>query len=200
MVDVMLDLETMGTSPAAAITAIGACARVRETGVAVGTFYRRVTLASSYASGGRIDPDTVVWWLQQNEETRGQMSGAGEAVSDACADLAAWFEVWRKEGYTVEVWGDGATFDNVIMKETMGRLGMPVPWHYRADRCYRTLRSLFPQTELIPERQTACHHALHDAIHQSQHLHNILVMLGLGGEASTQGAEITGDLTCPSTC
>jgi hypothetical protein len=70
MRDLMLDLETMGTSPNAAIVAIGAVKFDPGTGELGGRFYQVVDLASSVAAGCVIDPDTVLWWMRQSPEAR----------------------------------------------------------------------------------------------------------------------------------
>ena len=70
---IMLDLETMGTGPNAAITAIGAVKFDPDKGEIVETFYFKVNLESSVKQGGVIDASTVIWWLGQNEEARAEM-------------------------------------------------------------------------------------------------------------------------------
>lgn len=64
--DVMVDLETAGTGPDAAILAIGAVAFDRDTGRLGPTFYTTINLASAVATGGQIEPATFTWWLQQD--------------------------------------------------------------------------------------------------------------------------------------
>ena len=70
---VMLDLETMGTGPTAAITAIGAVAFSVEAGI-TDTFYKKVDLESSVRNGGTMDPGTVIWWLGQSDAARKEMA------------------------------------------------------------------------------------------------------------------------------
>ena len=68
MLDIMLDLETMGTGTQAAIVAIGAVEFDLEKGILGEEFYRTVDLSSSISCGGIIDADTVLWWMQQSED------------------------------------------------------------------------------------------------------------------------------------
>ena len=56
---VMLDLETMGKGPDAAIVAIGACTFDIAAGKIGTTYYNRVDLASAVSAGGVIDASTV---------------------------------------------------------------------------------------------------------------------------------------------
>ena len=78
----MLDLETMGNGPNAAITAIGAVKFDPDKGEIVETFYFKVNLESSVKQGGVIDASTVIWWLGQNEEARAEMQKKGGHILD----------------------------------------------------------------------------------------------------------------------
>ena len=66
MTHIMLDLETMGNSSNAAITAIGAVKFDIANGI-TDSFYLKVDLESAVALGGKMDPSTVIWWLGQND-------------------------------------------------------------------------------------------------------------------------------------
>lgn len=73
--DVMLDLETMGNGPDAAIVAVGAIEFDATAGTLGRTFYRGVNLETSVRGGGKIDASTVMWWLRQNDEARKGICG-----------------------------------------------------------------------------------------------------------------------------
>jgi exodeoxyribonuclease VIII len=64
MNNVMVDLETMGNGPAAAIVAIGAVEFDPDTGQLGREFYREVDLEDSAFRGGVIDASTVLWWMR----------------------------------------------------------------------------------------------------------------------------------------
>lgn len=73
--EVMLDLETMGNGPDAAIVAIGAVAfSLERAEISPSVFYRLVTLESAVRQGGSIEPSTVIWWLQQSDEAREEIT------------------------------------------------------------------------------------------------------------------------------
>lgn len=159
---VMIDLETMGQRPDAPIVAIGAVAfdatMVHE------KFYVTVDLQSSVDAGARIDPNTVMWWLGQSDKARAALITA-ETV-DIITALER-FGSWFRPG-VVGVWGNGASFDNVIMVESYKRLGRTPPWEFWKDRCYRTIKSIYADVKL--DRTGTHHNALHDAISQAKHL------------------------------
>ena len=165
--DVMLDLETMGTSSNAAIVAIGAVAFDIDAGTVGDRFYRVVDLGTSVAMGGEIDADTVLWWMQQSDEARAMFTRDSVPLSVALAE----FEVWmseRGEMTGARVWGNGAAFDNVILSSAYRRSAIKQPWPHWNDRCYRTIKALYPDVKL--ERVGTHHNAVDDAESQARHL------------------------------
>lgn len=160
MKGVMLDIETMGTHPSAPIVAIGAVyfdSEIKD------TFYRTIKLSTNK---GKIDGDTVVWWLQQSEEARKDIINAKTPLVDA---LLA-FSEWLPKG--VEVWGNGSNFDNVILRSAYQLHDMDCPFPFWKDRCYRTVCSLYPDNKRI--QLGTYHNALDDAISQTKHLLELL--------------------------
>lgn len=168
--NVMLDLETMGKGPAAAIVAIGAVVFDITTGEFGSTYYNRVDLESSVACGGVIDPSTVIWWLEQGDEARLEIARKdGIHIADALHSFAAWM---HEHTHDAEVWGNGATFDNVILRGAYTRNRTDAPWEWWNDRCYRTVKA---QHRDVPMVRLGTHHnALSDAISQAQHLIRML--------------------------
>lgn len=181
MVDVMLDLETMGTGPQAAIIAIGAVKfdiSAQEIGE---RFYRVVDLESAVACGGVMDASTVLWWLKQSDAARAAFDRSGDHIAVALQQFAGWME--DRSNVVVRVWGNGAAFDNVILASAYRRIGLTQPWPTRNDRCYRTVKALYPEVKI--QRVGVHHNALDDAESQARHL---IAMLGtrrgnLGEEA-----------------
>ena len=92
MNEIMLDLETMGNRPDAAIIAIGAVELNRETGQLGREFYEVVDLASAMAAGGTVDASTILWWMQQSDEARGEFRRRGTKVEDALNMFSWWLQ------------------------------------------------------------------------------------------------------------
>lgn len=166
--NIMLDLETMGNTPNAAIIAIGA---VRFDGVVNDTFYCTIDLSDSVKNGLTMDPDTVMWWMQQSNDARGAFKNP---EYDLAAALDA-FETWVGDTPAV-VWGNGSDFDNAILANAYARVGRAAPWKFGNNRCYRTMKNLFPNIHM--ERTGTYHNALDDARSQANHLIRILARMG----------------------
>ena len=93
----MLDLETMGKGPSAAIVTIGAVFFDPMTGELGAEFEAHIDLRDS-ARFGEIDPDTVLWWLGQSDEAIARplpITIDGEKADDD-ALLQGLKEVWSE--------------------------------------------------------------------------------------------------------
>lgn len=166
----VLDLETISTAPNAAIAAIG-CVRVQQ-GEIIDEFYERVDLESSRAMGGEIDTPTLQWWLKQSREARQEVSGelASLPITTALGKLT---EFMHRGGLSDDqplVWGNGSSFDNVILGTAYQRAGIPMPWKFWNDRDLRTLLALHPHVKQAITFEGTKHHALHDARHEAKQL------------------------------
>lgn len=164
--NIMLDIETMGVSFDSAILSIGAVAfdtELRE------EFYTTVDLSSSMNLGLKVDASTINWWLNQSDQARSAITKANaETLPDALLKFARFLAEYQ----TVLVWGNGATFDNVVLSNAYAACKIPRPWSYRNDRCYRTLASLTP--DVTKHKPDIPHHALYDAKAQAIHCLDLL--------------------------
>lgn len=174
MINVMLDLETMGTKPNAPIIAIGAAMFNTTLGI-YKTFYTNVDLVSTVDNGAVIDPNTVMWWMKQDKIAQEALLKDGVDICSALHDFSAWLN--DDVSGDTRIWGNGATFDNVILSTAYGMAGINKPWKYYNDMCYRTIKNLAPSIELV--RYGIHHNALDDAISQANHLLAICNHLGI---------------------
>jgi hypothetical protein len=163
---IMLDLETLGTSPGSAILSIGAVKFGRKH--VLSDFYQRVDLRSCLDFGMKINPDTLFWWLQQSESVRQEITQEGIFLASALEEFDRWIHQGEAEGTEFEIWGNGAAFDNVLLSTAYELFQHPRPWKYANDRCYRTVKNLYPEVEMV--RYGDHHNALDDARSQAMHL------------------------------
>lgn len=181
-VHIMIDLETMGTNPSAAIISIGLVV-FKTTDTLDPEFLDElkllVSLASSVANGGIIDPNTVMGWMQPEQEAaRASLLGKRcmfGSIGSALNDVSHLIRHYSAIKPLPLIWGNGAGFDNVILASAYRNAGLTVPWGHRRDRCFRTLKTLKPEyAALEPEFQGVKHSALADAKHQARWLNRIL--------------------------
>lgn len=167
----MIDIETMGITPGAAILSIGAVF-IKDGKLGHG-FYQPVDLQSCLENGLKMDAGTVQWWMKQSDEARESITReTGDNIIAVLANFYGWV-TQNAQGAEVQVWGNAATFDVVLMEEAFRRVGYDIPWKFWGHRCYRTLKNLFPGVPK-PEFTGIKHHALDDAKFQALHLINIL--------------------------
>lgn len=167
---VMVDLETMGLRPNAAIVSIGAV-HFDESSV-IDTFHTAVSLQDCLDCGLTTDQSTVDWWMKQSVEARSswQRDDAPKLL-DALRDFSQWC-LKGSSDRSVHPWGNGADFDMVLLKSAYSALEADPPWRYYNHRCFRTLRGVFPIAE--PPRLGVHHSALDDALHQVKVLQETL--------------------------
>ena len=128
--DVMIDLETLATSPDAAILTIGAV-KFDPFGNSVDfqekdKFYAKVDLDSCDELNLNVSEDTINWWATQSEEAREEaFSQTGRIdIDDAFQDLYKF--CWGAN----RVWSNGAAFDIVICETVFNRIHKKVPWDF----------------------------------------------------------------------
>lgn len=175
MTNIMLDIETFGSGNNAAISWIGAV-KFDEDKI-LGKFKQAVDLASCKPYGLDIDAGTVVWWLDKEREEAREAWLAAEKIELIYA--LEGFSMWARDGADDDpaVWGNGATFDNVIVRNACAKTGIPYPTPFWMDRCYRTVKNLAPEIKL--KRFGTHHDPADDAETQAVHLQTICRQLGI---------------------
>ena len=185
----MVDLETLGTKPGSAILSLGAVV-FDKNGPTGSVFYCAIELQSCVAVGLTIDPKTIGWWMGQSAEAREvfrdpdsyPLFGALESFEDFCVQHS-------DDLKNLEIWGNGANFDNSLLGAAYDACGLTPPWMFWNDRCYRTLKAMYPHIQMT-ERTGTHHNALDDAISQARHLVQLPVMQQLF--ALEEGEDVCG--------
>ncbi|MCS4422028.1 MULTISPECIES: exonuclease [Klebsiella pneumoniae complex] len=175
-VHIMVDLETMGKKHNAPIVAIGAVVFDPATGSIGESFYKVVCLESSVNWGAVIDPSTVIWWLKQSSEARSAIvNDDAIPLQDALLQFREFVSDNVAGGSKkAQVWSNGASFDNSILRSSYDCIAEDYPWEYWNDRDVRTMVELgqaisFDVKTTIPFEGSR-HNALADAIHQAHYV------------------------------
>jgi len=172
----MVDLETMGKKPGAPIVSVGGVFFDPASGKTGAEYYQVINLESSMSFGARPDASTILWWLKQSPEARSAIVvddtvGLVEALEmflDFIAENAA------NGSRTVQLWGNGSSFDCSLLEAAFELADTPFPiphWNYRDVRTVVELGKavgLNSRYEIPFEGDQ--HNALADARHQVKYV------------------------------
>ncbi|MFZ8064798.1 3'-5' exonuclease [Escherichia coli] len=167
---VMVDMETAGTGPDAAILSVALVQFNPATGEQLSSCSVKVDLHSAVEHGGVIESGTMQWWARQSDAAR-------EVFNPADASPFPWamlkIQLWLNEIGPAYVWSNGARFDCVILRRALERLGYKA-WPFCMDCDVRTMVMLGQQTGFDPKKDMPFegteHNALDDALHQVKYV------------------------------
>lgn len=164
--DVMIDLETLDTSPFCTILTIGAVSfNPKENGI-VEKLELRPTIEDQTEIHHRIiNEDTLRWWSEQSTEALEEALGDnGRTSFRHCMETLYKF-CWNRRA----VWSNGAAFDIVAcetgMRQTLTEYPNPIPWPFYTVRDTRTLYEI-ANVKLNNGSYKTTHKAIEDAERQ----------------------------------
>lgn len=166
--DLMIDIEGLGTGPDTTILTIAAQAfDPLGAGYYDQHYYCRVDLESQ--EGRSIQQSTIDWWATQPAASREEAFGEEDRLplKQALEELGK--IAWQSK----RIWANGPTYDMNILEHAYKSLGMNIPWQFYNVRDARTVYSLWPG---LP-RPPISHHALEDCRRQIDLLQATLVHL-----------------------
>lgn len=168
MKHLMIDLETLGTSPGAPVLSIGACYFAPETGEIGEKFHQRID-AEDALRYAKMSGGTFKWWLRQSEEARRKVT---QDAGLALPAFEAFDQFCRLHGTRdLRPWGNGASFDITILDVSFPRiLNREAPWAFWNVRDVRTIKELgeVAGNNWTEKLQGTAHDALDDAIFQAR--------------------------------
>ena len=142
----MIDIETMGRTPDAVITAIAAARFDIMTGIIDDEFYEVVDWKRQ--PGRVIEPDTVSWWMEQDRAAREEFSKPGLNLDLTLECLARFIERDDMENNEI-IWVNNPEFDISILTHAYYNVPMrsalydaSPPWKFWNIRDCRTLRAV----------------------------------------------------------
>jgi hypothetical protein len=178
----MLDLETWGVGPYSTIISIGACAFDPYTEQQDKIITDRFEVAIAPTNAGlRVDAETLMWWMdRERDEARREWWHMPKVPTHVALDgFSDWLRAISNNchGTDVRIWGNGAGFDNVLLRQAYEINSRETPWSFRHDRCFRTLRSMLTDENL--QYLGTQHTALADAENQAIRANQIVRKLGI---------------------
>jgi hypothetical protein len=161
--DIMLDIETLATSPDSVILTFGAVKfnPFDENQNLDNGLYFRINVDEQIALGRHVDDGTVAWWGTQNAEVREEALGEHDRIGleDFTKQLNK-FIVGADR-----IWAQGPVFDIVILENLYRQLRKPTPWPYYVIRDSRTLLKALGDTR---QPGVLLHNALADCVSQAE--------------------------------
>jgi len=169
----MVDLETLSTESDALVLSFAA----REfftspdatltTGIAL---KKNLNMTDQIHKGRNISGSTLEWWAEQKASVLSSNIVGGKGVNNA-TQLNELNDFINGS----IVWGNGATFDNVITRSLLADYRIEPSWKFWNDQCYRTIKNTFDPAGRLKPKDVAGdkHDPLFDVDFQLAHLRNI---------------------------
>ena len=177
----MIDIETLGTTPGSIILSIGALRFDPVTGATGEDFYRQINPSLSEIYGFTASVDTMLWWMDQAPSAQAEAFG-GQVDDPKHNPLIALrdFRDFVLCGLSASVWSHGCMDIVLIEAACRKHHGVDIPWGFRQVRDTRTvydladidMRSFALPTDLH-------HHPVSDCRVQVRALHAAYKKLGL---------------------
>lgn len=166
---IMIDIESLDTSPYCVILTIGAVRFDPRGDGIVEKLELRPTIEDQTEQYGRIiNDDTIRWWGTQNPAALEEAMGDNdrEPLKDCMEKLYKF--CWNRQA----VWSHGAPFDVVVMetamRQTLTERPNPIPWPFYTVRDTRTLFEIAGVSLKDKKYSTkTTHKAVEDAAHQA---------------------------------
>ena len=166
MKSLMVDLETMATTPSAVILTLGAVHFDPYNAGIIDTLYLKFNIEDQDALKRDVDPGTIAWWAKQDPAIMEEAFGLeGRVPLNDAMDQFHKF-AWGCKTF----WSHGSIFDLVILENLLRQMNRPIPWDYFRIRDTRTLFDLGQSPEMP---QGSKHNALEDAIRQAVGVQNV---------------------------
>jgi hypothetical protein len=176
---IMLDIETLGTTPGSVIVSLAAVEFDLYSGNIGATFHQRVSIQSCLDLGMTVDAGSLTFWLRQPEEARKEVyEKPRAALPVVLKDFSAWLNGLDSNPDNLRIWGNSSDFDCAILASAYERVKLSLPWKFWATRCVRTIAALYPALKETMKFEGIRHHPLHDCLHQVKYLHAIMARIG----------------------
>lgn len=176
----MIDIETMGKANNAAVFQIAAAFFDPKTAEVGEKFSQLVSLESCTEYGLTMDVSTVMWWMEQADDARPKSTPDYKPLPEVLISFSEFISANSSNKY-VKPWGNGATFDLVILKSAFQACNLILPWVFYNERDVRTVVELGRMIGFEPKKeipfQGVKHEALDDCRHQIAYVSAIIQRL-----------------------
>lgn len=178
-INYMVDLETLGITPGSIILSVGVAPfntymhRIKE----FPSFYQTVSIESCKQEGFLPeDKSTLEWWNKQKPEVKEEAFSGTLPIRTVLLNLTEYLAHNNPNIEANIMWGNAASFDLKLLEAAYYICQLQVPWKFYNERCFRTLKNLFPYVKPV-DSVGPKHNALADASNQAKHAEAILSYL-----------------------
>ena len=138
--DIMTDIETLGTNADSTIVQISALAFDIKTSEYKNDFDECANISKN--KDMKVTGSTIQWWLKTNPSLLLDITKRQDQTSEVViTKFYNWLMGLKKE-YNLYLWGNGILFDNNMIRTQIELLDLTYPIFYRNDRDVRTLVDL----------------------------------------------------------
>jgi exodeoxyribonuclease VIII len=181
MKNVMIDIETLGTTPNSCILQVAAVMWDNFGRIDEGISFD-LSVTEQVNLGRKIDSRTVSWWMdgKVSPEVRQSVLGRSETLRfhDGMEKLNDYIGSAYGDKGGINVWANPPQFDISIIRSAMESCSIIPVWQHWEERDLRTLRNVCKECNITFEKKNESHHsALSDAKHQAEEV--IHLMKGL---------------------
>lgn len=164
---VMIDFETLATTPDAQVLTLGICIFDKNDIIESHEF------VFNQDQNRKIDFNTLAWWSNQIGfgKILEKINNQKDSVNMTLMQIKDTLRFMQDTNYYI--WSNGADFDLPILKHLFDQYTIKLPYKYSNQRCFRTLKSLFPRIldGLVNDYK---HDAKSDAEYQAKAVMNYL--------------------------
>ncbi|TFE02867.1 3'-5' exonuclease [Jeotgalibacillus salarius] len=140
--DIMTDIETLGTNSDSTIIQLSAIAFNISTGSQTDQFNLIADIEKN-EQPLKVTGGTIKWWLETDKELLHKLLSFGAHSSeDILREFHDWLCELEFQGYDLYLWGNGILFDNKMIQHQFEQLDLKYPIFYRNDRDVRTIVDL----------------------------------------------------------
>lgn len=190
MKDIMLDIETLSTDSNALVLSISAVIFDIESKEIGDCFEIGLNKEQQLKKGARVDAQTVKWWNEQSDEAKAMLERLTRVgIEEALNLFNDWITSNFKAVSKINLWGNGATFDNVIVENLYKRHDIEFAVPYYCHRDVRTLVRLAKINTRAYDFQGIKHNGIDDCLHQIKYCQDAYSKLNKTDEQSKIGEE-----------
>jgi hypothetical protein len=171
MIDLMLDIETLGRGPGCIVPQVAIVPfNLNGTPLEEGapTLHVKLHIGDQLAAGYAMDPETVAWWLKQKAAVREDVFSGSVILKDFQQTFNKYIKTIEEKYTTYRIWATAPKLDFGCLHGILVKPGQEYPILYSAERDLRTLRelvkTLYPDFKL--PKVPVSHDALDDCNRQ----------------------------------